>query len=163
MRRRTSRRAYIKKRASRGIKSQWSKISAGAGALAFLSQVTGQDMGASAGQPVGARVQNFGNSLIGRITGYTPFKNAAGAGTPQTISIDGIFNKWAGIGAATWIYGQLPVRQLPHKGKAKTLGKSLISAGVLGGLFSIPHNSNMVSNTHSSSYPVASMSGVSTI
>ena len=160
MRRRTSRRAYIKKRASRGIKSQWSKISAGAGALAFLSQVTGQDMGASAGQPVGARVQNFGNSLIGRITGFTPFKNAAGANTPQTISIDGIFNRWAGIGAATWIYGQLPVRQLPHKGKAKTLGKSLLSAGVLGGLFSNPHNShNLVS--HQSVSPA--MDSVSTI
>ena len=113
------RRRINKKRVGKSIKSNWRKISTGVGALAFLSQVTGADMAASAGQPIGARAQNFGNSLIGRITGYTPFKNAAGANTPQTISIDGMFNKWSGIGLGTWLYGMLPVKQLPHKAKAK--------------------------------------------
>ena len=132
---RRRRRLPSRKKVKKSIGSQWGKISKGAGVLAFLSNVTGSDMTASAGQPIGARAQNFGNSLLGRITGYTPFKNAPGANTPQTIGIDGIFNKWSGIGLSSWIYGMLPIRQLPHKGKAKTLGKSLLSAGVLSGLF----------------------------
>tara|TARA_Y100000310_G_scaffold212693_1_gene213578 strand:+ start:324 stop:830 length:507 start_codon:yes stop_codon:yes gene_type:complete len=145
------RRPNVKKRVAKTVQSQWRKISTGAGALAFLSQVTGSDMAASTGQPIGARAQNFINSLSGRITGYTPFKSAAGANTPQTISIDGMFNKWSGIGLGTWIYGMLPVKQLPHKAKAKTLGKSLLSGGVLGGLFSVgnPHNTNLLSPTRS--------------
>ena len=149
------RRRINKKRVGKSIKSNWRKISTGAGALAFLSQVTGADMAASAGQPIGARAMNFGNSLIGRITGYAPFKNAAGANTPQTISIDGMFNKWSGIGLGTWIYGMLPIRQLPHKAKAKTLGKSLLSGGVLGGLFSVgnPHNTNLLSSSRVVSVP----------
>jgi len=106
-------------------------------------------MAASAGQPIGARAQNFLNSLSGRVTGFTPFKNAAGANIPQTISLDNIFNKWSGIGAASFIYGLLPVKQLPHKSKAKTLGKSLLSAGILSGLFmpGNPHTMNLLSST----------------
>jgi len=144
---RRRRRLPSRKKVSKSIGSQWGKISKGAGVLAFLSNVTGSDMAASAGQPIGARAQNFGNSLLGRITGYTPFKHAAGANIPQTISIDGIFNKWSGIGAASFIYGLLPVKQLPHKGKAKTLGKSLLSAGILSGLFmpGNPHTTNLLS------------------
>ena len=146
-RRRSPRRRAIKKRASKSITSNWKKISTGIGALAFLSNITGSDMAASSGQPIAARAQNFGNSLLGRITGFTPFKNAAGANTPQTISIDGMFNKFSGIGLGTLIYGMLPVKMLPHKGKAKTLGKSLLTGGILGGLFSTgnPHNTNLIS------------------
>ena len=146
---RRRRRLPSRKKVSKSIGSQWGKISKGAGILAFLSNVTGSDMTASAGQPIGARAQNFGNSLLGRITGYTPFKNAPGANTPQTIGIDGIFNKWSGIGLSSWIYGMLPIRQLPHKGKAKTLGKSLLSAGVLSGLFMPTNNrsSNLISTS----------------
>ena len=157
---RRRRRLPSRKKVKKSIGSQWGKISKGAGGLAFLSQVTGQDMSASAGQPIGARAQNLINSLSGRITGYTPFKNAAGANIPQTISIDGIFNKWSGIGLGTWIYGQLPIKQLPHKAKAKTLGKSLLSGGVLGGLFSTgnPHNTNLLSTTSTSSIPITEVS-----
>ena len=139
---RRRRRLPSRKKVSKSIGSQWGKISKGAGVLAFLSNVTGSDMSASAGQPIGARAQNFGNSLLGRISGYTPFKNAAGANTPQTIGIDGIFNKWSGIGLSSFVYGMLPIKQLPHKGKAKTLGKSLLTAGILSGIF-------MPTNTHS--------------
>ena len=147
---RRRRRLPSRKKVSKSIGSQWGKISKGAGILAFLSNVTGSDMAASAGQPIGARAQNFGNSLLGRITGYTPFKNAAGANTPQTVSIDGIFNKWSGIGLASWVYGMLPIRQLPQKSKAKTLGKSLLSAGVLSGIFMpTTNNNNLVSSTPS--------------
>ena len=139
---RRRRRLPSRKKVGKSIGSQWGKISQGAGVLAFLSNVTGSDMSASAGQPIGARAQNFGNSLLGRISGYTPFKNAAGANTPQTIGIDGIFNKWSGIGLSSFVYGMLPIKQLPHKGKAKTLGKSLLTAGILSGIF-------MPTNTHS--------------
>jgi len=140
------RRRNAKKRVARTVQSQWGKISKGAGVLAFLSNVTGSDMAASTGQPIGARAQNFVNSLSGRITGYTPFKTAAGASIPQTISIDGMFNKWSGIGLGTLIYSMVPIKMLPHKGKAKTLGKSLLTGGILGGLFSVgnPHNTNLV-------------------
>jgi len=129
------------------IQSNWKKISTGAGALAFLSQVTGHDMAASAGQPIATRAQNFVNSLSGRITGYNPFPQTGTV--PQTISIDGIFNKWSGIGLGAWIYGMLPVKQLPQKAKAKTLGKALLSGGVLGGLFSTgnPHNTNLLTTS----------------
>ena len=141
------RRRNAKKRVARTVQSQWGKISKGAGVLAALSQITGTDMSASAGQPIGARAQNFINSLSGRITGYTPFKSAAGASIPQTISIDGMFNKWSGIGLGTLIYSMVPIKMLPHKGKAKTLGKSLLTGGILGGLFSTgnPHNTNLIS------------------
>ena len=142
------RRRNAKKRVGKSIKSQWGKISKGAGVLAALSQITGADMSASAGQPIGSRAQNFVNSLSGRITGYTPFKSAAGASIPQTISIDGMFNKWSGIGLGTLIYSMVPIRMLPHKGKAKTLGKSLLTGGILGGLFSTgnPHNTNLLTS-----------------
>jgi len=143
---RRRRRLPSRKKVGKSIGSQWGKISKGAGVLAFLSNVTGSDMSASAGQPIGARAQNFGNSLLGRISGYTPFKNAAGANTPQTIGIDGIFNKWSGIGLASTVYGMLPLKMLPHKGKAKTLGKSLLTAGILSGIFMPTNNhSNLIS------------------
>jgi len=143
---RRRRRLPSRKKVSKSIGSQWGKISKGAGVLAFLSNVTGSDMAASTGQPIGARAQNFLNSLSGRITGFTPFKNAAGASIPQTISLDNIFNKWSGIGGASWIYGMLPIKQLPHRGKAKTLGKNLLTAGILSGLFMSgnPHTTNLL-------------------
>jgi hypothetical protein len=146
---RRRRRLPSRKKVSKSIGSQWGKISKGAGVLAFLSNVTGSDMAASAGQPIGARAQNFLNSLSGRVTGFTPFKNAAGANIPQTISLDNIFNKWSGIGAASFIYGLLPIKQLPHKSKAKTLGKSLLTSGILSGLFmpGNPHTTNLLSST----------------
>ena len=147
---RRRRRLPSRKKVGRSIGSQWGKITKGISVLAFLSNVTGSDMSASAGQPIGARAQNFGNSLLGRISGYTPFKNAAGANTPQTIGIDGIFNKWSGIGLSSFVYGMLPIKMLPHKGKAKTLGKSLLTAGILSGIFMPTNNrsSNLISPSH---------------
>jgi len=104
-------------------------------------------MAASAGQPIATRAQNFVNSLVGRISGYNPFPQTGTV--PQTISIDGMFNRWSGGGLAAYVYGLLPIRQLPHKAKAKTLGKALLSGGVLGGLFSTgnPHNTNLISSS----------------
>jgi len=162
MRRRTSRRAYTKKRIGSKIKSQWSKISAGAGVLAALSNITSNDMAASTGQPIAARAQNFANSISGRIIGFTPFKSAAGANTPQTISLEGMFNKYTGIGLGLLGYAMIPARILPHKAKARTLGKSLFGAGLISGIFSPsgnPHSHNLVS--HQSVSPA--MDSVSTI
>ena len=139
------------------IQSNWKKISTGAGALAFLSQVTGSDMSASAGQPIATRAQNFINSLSGRITGYNPFPQTGTV--PQTISIDGIFNKWSGIGLGSWIYGMIPMKQLPHKAKARQLGKAIFGGGLIGGIFSPsnnnPHNTNLLSQTHAPTIPNA--------
>jgi len=147
---RRRRRLPSRKKVSKSIGSQWGKITKGISVLAFLSNVTGSDMAASTGQPIGARAQNFANSLLGRISGYTPFKNAAGANTPQTVSLDGIFNKYSGGGLLSLIYGMLPIKQLPHRGKAKTLGKGLLTAGILSGIFmptGNPHTTNLLTTS----------------
>ena len=143
------RRRSAKKRVSKSIQSNWRKITTAAGVLGFISNVTGQDMGASAGQPIATKAQAVISSLVGRITGYNPFPNSTGGAVPQTISIDGIFNRISGIGLGSFIYGLLPIKQLPHKGKAKTLGKSLLTAGVLSGLFmgGNPHNTNLLTSS----------------
>ena len=149
-----------KKKTSR-IKSQWSKISAGAGTLAALSNITSQDMAASTGQPIAARAKNFSNSLLGRIIGFTPFKDAAGANISQQISLEGMFNKYTGIGLGLLGYAMIPARILPHKAKARTLGKSLFGAGLISGIFSPsgnPHTHNMLTNTHSA--PAIANAGV---
>ena len=162
MRRRTARRAYTKKRIGSKIKSQWSKISTGAGALAALSNITSSDMAASTGQPIAARAKNFSNSILGRVVGFTPFKDAAGANTPQTISIEGMFNKYTGIGIGLLGYAMIPARILPHKSKARQLGKSLFGAGLISGIFKPagnPHTHNLVSHTNVTS----GMETVSTI
>ena len=143
------RRRNVKKRVGKSIQSNWKKISTAAGVLGFVSNVTGQDMAASAGQPIATKAQAVISSLAGRITGYNPFPNSTGGAVPQTISIDGIFNRISGIGLGSFIYGLLPIKQLPHKGKAKTLGKSLLTAGVLSGLFmgGNPHNTNLLTSS----------------
>ena len=151
VKRRRSRRS-IKKRAGKTIKSQWGKISAGAGVLAALSNITSSDMAASAGQPIALRAKNFSNSLLGRVVGFTPFKDAAGANTPQTISLEGAFNKYTGIGIGLLGYAMIPARILPHKSKARSLGKSLFGAGLISGIFSPSGNShshNLISPSHS--------------
>ena len=147
------------KKVSKGIKSQWRKISTGAGVIAGLAQITGTDMAASTGQPIAIRAKNFSNSLLGRVTGFTPFKDAPGANTPQTISLEGMFNKYTGIGLGMLAYSMIPAKLLPHKSKAKTLGKSLFGAGLISGIFSPsenPHTHNLV-NTNS--HAVSSSTG----
>ena len=147
-RRTTRRRRNATKKVSRGIKSQWTKISSGAGILAGLANITGGDMAQSSGQPIAMRAKNFSNSLIGRVTGFVPFKDAPGANVTQQVSIDGMFNKYTGIGLGMLAYSMIPAKLLPHKGKAKTLGKSLFGAGLISGIFAPsgnPHSHNLVS------------------
>ena len=158
---RTRRRRNATKKVSRSIKSQWSKISSGAGILAGLSNITSSDMAASSGQPIAMRAKNFSNSLLGRVAGYTPFKDAAGANTPQTISIEGMFNKYTGIGLGMLAYSMIPAKLLPHKSKAKTLGKSLFGAGLISGIFSPsgnPHTHNLISTQRTAPITVGEVS-----
>ena len=146
------RKSNPKKKVSRSIKSQWSKISSGAGILAGLENITGADMAASTGQPIGNRAKNFANSLVGRVTGFVPFKDAPGANVTQQISIDGMFNKYTGIGLGMLAYSMIPAKVLPHKSKAKQLGKALFGSGLISGVFKRsenPHSHNLVTNTHS--------------
>jgi len=44
----------------------------------------------------------------------------------------------------------LPIKQLPHRGKAKTLGKGLLTAGILSGIFMPTNNrsSNLIAPSH---------------
>jgi len=143
------RRRNVKKRVGKSIQSNWKKISTGAGVLAALSNITGADMAASAGQPIASRAQNFSNSLLGRVTGFIPFKNATGANVTQQISLEGMFNKFTGIGLGLLGYSLIPAKILPHKAKAKTLGKSLFGAGLISGIFmpsGNPHNTNLISS-----------------
>jgi len=118
-------------------------------------------MAASTGQPIAARAKNFANSISGRIIGFTPFKNAAGANTPQTISLEGMFNKYTGIGIGMLAYSMIPAKLLPHKGKAKTLGKSLFGAGLISGIFAPsgnPHSHNLISTTRAAPMAVTEVS-----
>ena len=156
------RRSRVKKRVGSKIKSQWSKISAGAGLLATLSNITSSDMAASTGQPIAMRAKNFSNSLLGRIIGFTPFKDAAGANISQQVSLEGTFNKYTGIGLGLLGYAMIPARILPHKSKARQLGKSLFGAGLISGIFSPsgnPHSHNLISHNNVTS----GMETVSTI
>ena len=155
------RKSNPKKKVSRGIKSQWNKISSGAGILAGLSNITSSDMAASSGQPIAMRAKNFANSLLGRVAGYTPFKDAAGANTPQTISIEGMFNKYTGIGLGMLAYSMIPAKMLPHKSKAKVLGRSLFGSGLVSGLFSPsgnPHTHNLISTQRTAPMAVSEVS-----
>ncbi len=157
-RRTTRRRRNATKKVSRGIKSQWSKISSGAGILAGLANITGADMAASTGMPIAMRAKNFSNSLIGRVTGFVPFKDAPGANVTQQVSIDGMFNKYTGIGLGMLAYSMIPARILPHKGKAKQLGKALFGSGLISGVFSgssNPHSHNLVSTTRAAPMAVS--------
>ena len=157
-RRTTRRRRNATKKVSRGIKSQWTKISSGAGILAGLANITGGDMAESTGQPIGNRAKHFANSLVGRVTGFVPFKDAPGANVTQQVSKDGMFNKYTGIGLGMLAYSMIPAKLLPHKGKAKTLGKSLFGAGLISGIFAPsgnPHSHNLVSTTRAAPMAVS--------
>ena len=143
-----SRKGNRTKKISKGIKSQWTKISSGAGILAGLANITGGDMAASSGMPIAMRAKNFSNSLLGRVTGFVPFKDAPGANVTQQVSIDGMFNKYTGIGLGMLAYSMIPAKILPHKSKAKQLGKALFGSGLISGIFSPsgnPHSHNLIS------------------
>jgi len=155
-RRKKSKSKNNKKSKINGLNKAWGSISTAASSIVTLQLITGSGMAASAGQSAPDRVKNFANVLFGKVTGYAPFKNAAGANTTQTLSIDGMFNKYTGISLGLIGYSMIPVarKYLPHQSKAKSLGKKLLGGALLGGLFSTeglgqnPHSTNLL-NSHS--------------
>jgi len=141
----------------------WGKITTAAGGVVTLQLITGSDMSASTGQPMATRAKNFINSLSGRVSGYAPFAGDPNAGghIPQTLSIEGMFNKYSGIGLGLIGYSMIPSSILPHKAKAKTLGKKVFGGGLLGGLFkpsTNPHNTNLLSQSQAT--PIIQNAGV---
>ena len=164
--RRTARRAFTRRRRrsakkSVGSKSVGNKIF---GALkgivpfyVFASQLTQKDYQALENtnyknEDIVTKAKIFTNITFGRLSGFTPFKGANMYGsesTPFTINPSGMINKFTGIGVAGLIYKNLPIKQLPMKGKIGTLAKSTLVSGAIGGLFDAPDNSNRTSVTSS--------------
>ena len=108
-----------------------------AGGLVFFSQLTQKDRDSGVYQgSMGDKAKIFANNVLGRIVGFNVFSDAPKF--QQTFNLDGAFNKFTGIGIASLIYGSLPLKFLPHKGKAKTIGKRIATAGFLGGIFDAP-------------------------
>lgn len=93
---------------------------------------------------MGDKAKQFGNNVLGRIIGLNPFNDQVKF--EQTINIDGAFNKYTGLGLAGYLYSMLPIKGLPHKGKARSLGKKTALAGILGGIFDAPGDKLQVNN-----------------
>ena len=123
----------------------------------FASQLTQKDYQALENtnyknEDIATKAKIFTNIVTGRLSGFTPFKGANMYGsesTPFTINPSGMVNKFTGIGLAGMIYKNLPIKQLPMKGKIGTLAKSTLVSGAIGGLFDAPDNSNRTSVTSS--------------
>ena len=124
----------------------WKKITTAAVTVAGLDNIAGHDMADSSGAPLSDRAKNFINAVIGRITGFNPIPN-----TPynynQQISVEGMFNKYTGIGFFSWLYGQLPIKGLPYKPQAKSFGKQMGVIGAITGIFK-PQSHNPNSHNH---------------
>jgi len=94
-------------------------------------------------QDIATKGKIFANIVLGRISGFTPFKNGNLYGsetTPFTINPSGIVNKFTGLGLAGMIYKNLPIKQLPLKSKIGSLSKATLISGAIGGLFDAPGN-----------------------
>ena len=123
----------------------WGKISTTLGGLAFFQQITEKDLIGTENMPIADKAKVFINSVTGRLFGIGV---APGIGhSPQTFNFAGIFNKWTGLGAGLWAIGHIPLN-IPHKGKAKTLGKALLTGGILGGFFDAPDDKGIISATN---------------
>ena len=114
--------------------SMWKKITTAAVTVAGLDNIIGHDMADSTGQPIGDRAKNAINALTGRTTGFNVIPN-----TPynydQQVSIEGMFNKYTGMGFFSWLYGNLPVKKLPYQTQAKSFGKKMGVIGAITGIF----------------------------
>ena len=124
--------------------------------VAFANQITAKDYkndeGTGVAQQASYRNENmatkakiFANIVIGRMSGYTPFKNGNlydSENTPFTVNPSGIANKWTGLGVAGLIYKNLPIKQLPQKSKVGAIAKRLVISGAIGGIFDAPDAGN---------------------
>ena len=128
--------------------SAFTQMSNIAGGLVFFSQLTQKDRDAGlygVNQPISIKAKIFINNVLGRTVGFQPFEAEKKTAFQQTLNLEGAINKFSGIGLGAMIYGALPLKMLPHKGKAKTLGKRLLTAGVLGGIFDAPGTTSTTS------------------
>jgi len=130
--------------------SMWKKITTAAVTVAGLDNIIGHDMADSTGQPIGDRAKNAINALTGRITGFNVIPNTS-YNYDQQISVEGMFNKYTGIGFFSWLYGNLPVKKLPYQTQAKSFGKKMGVIGAITGIFKPQsHGSH---NTHRTVIP----------
>jgi len=130
--------------------SMWKKITTAAVTVAGLDNIIGHDMADSTGQPIGDRAKNAINALTGRTTGFNVIPN-----TPynydQQVSVEGMFNKYTGMGFFSWLYGNLPIKKLPYQSQAKSFGKKMGVIGAITGIFKPQsHGSH---NTHRTIIP----------
>jgi len=136
-----------KKKNNNKGKSMWKKITTAAVTVAGLDNIAGHDMADSSGAPLADRAKNFINAIIGRTTGFNPIPN-----TPynynQQISVEGMFNKYTGIGFFSWLYGQLPIKGLPYKPQAKSFGKKMGVIGAITGIFKPQSHGSHSHNSH---------------
>ncbi len=137
-RRRSTRRSRIRKRVSKGIGSQWGKISSVISGVVFVAQLTSKEreQGLYTGKTKGEQGKLLVDNILNNIIGWSPFGTRFNSG--QNFNVDGIANKYTGSGILAWIYGSLPIKNLPHKSKARVLGRKIAFAGALGGLLDSP-------------------------
>ncbi len=129
-------------------KSMWKKITTAAVTVAGLDNIAGHDMADSSGAPLADRAKNFINAVVGRTTGFNPIPNTPYEYTQQ-VSVEGMFNKYTGMGFFSWLYGNLPIKQLPYKTEAKSFGKKMGVIGAITGIFKPQsHGSHGSHNTH---------------
>jgi len=114
--------------------SMWKKITTAAVTVAGLDNIVGHDMADSSGAPIADRAKNFINALTGRVSGFNVIPNTPYNYTQQ-VSIEGMFNKYTGMGFFSWLYGNLPIKQLPYKSQAKSFGKKMGVIGAITGIF----------------------------
>ena len=94
----------------------------------------------------------FTNIVIGRMSGYTPFKNGNlydTENTPFTVNPSGMVNKWTTLGVAGLIYKNLGIKQLPQKQKVGAIAKRVLLSGLIGGVFDAPSAGNSTVTTMS--------------
>jgi len=144
------RRNNPKKKNNNKKKSMWGKITTAAVTVAGLDNIIGHDMADSTGQPIGDRAKNAINALTGRITGFNVIPNTS-YNYDQQISVEGMFNKYTGIGFFSWLYGNLPVKKLPYQTQAKSFGKKMGAIGAITGIFK--PQSHGSPNTHRTVIP----------
>jgi len=141
-----------KKKNNNKRKSMWGKITTAAVTVAGLDNIAGHDMGDSSGAPLADRAKNFINAAVGRTTGFNPIPN-----TPynydQQVSVEGMFNKYTGMGFFSWVYGNLPIKALPYKSQAKSFGKKMSVVGAITGIFKPQSHGSHSHNSHKTIMP----------
>ena len=139
-------------------KSMWKKITTAAVTVAGLDNIAGHDMADSSGAPLADRAKNLINAVAGRTTGFNPIPNTPYNYTQQ-VSVEGIFNKYTGMGFFSWLYGNLPIKGLPYKPQAKSFGKQMGVIGAITGIFKPQSHGSHSHNTHRSTITVPNNGG----